>query len=177
VVVALLNAIGTDERYLHRLLRQRRRAPILLERHVALQLQPTHHRPPVHDRRAGCREVRNVPAREWRAAGTALLAADGFHAGVVAAYREAEAVLEVEPADLAVGHDVEPELLLQQELAFDAVELDAREVARGHLLRFKSEARFLPRRRTEQAADDVGANAVELAHQSCRTPAAFTACA
>src|SRR5258706_9561282 len=130
----------------------------------------------MHDRSAGCGEVRDLPARERGGAGALLLCLDRLAAGVIAADREAEAVLEVEAAHLAVADDIETDLLLQFEVPLRARLRDAGKILGAHLSRLEGEARLFPVRRPQQAADHVGADAIE-GHQSCLIPAAFTAAA
>src|SRR3954462_1621672 len=182
MVVALHDAVRADQRDLHRLLRQRRRAPVFLERRIAHELETLHHRPTMHDRCTRAGEVRYVPAGKRRAARGAVLVRarvlSGAHLScLIAAHRQAEAVLEVEPADLAVGEDVQSDRFLQPQVLAYAVELDARELLRLELAGLQPEPRLLPFRRAEQAADDVGADAIQSRGHSWRTPAAFTACA
>jgi hypothetical protein len=84
--------------------------------------------------------------------------------GFVARDREAEAVLEIEPADFAVGYDVEADAFLQCHVLPYTVELDPGEIGlRGRALLHPG-ARGLPPRRAKQAADHVGADAIELSH-------------
>ena len=94
---------------------------------------------------------------------------------LIAAHREAEAVLEVEPTHLAVARDVEADRLLQGEMLAHAVELDLREFGGAELPGLELGPRLLPFRRPQQAADDVRTDTIERRHHSCRTPAAFTA--
>src|SRR6185503_18864680 len=119
----------------------------------------------MHYGRAGAREVGHVEARERRAPGDALLVLpEALGSRVVARYRKAEAVLEIEPADLAVGHDIQADAFLQRHMLLHAFEFDPCEFMRGKLLAFQPGAGILPRSRPQQAADDIGANALEVNH-------------
>src|SRR6266513_2918416 len=133
--------------------------------------------------RVSCRRcltgrIGNFPAAERRAArAAALLRADALAAAaVVAAYRKPEAVLEIEPADLAVGDDIEARAFLQLEIFPDAIELQPGEGFAVHQPAVEAQARLLPARRAQQAADDVGARGGQAAHCTF-PPSSFTAAA
>src|SRR5438128_6209116 len=124
MIEALRDAVWPDERHFHGPFRERRHPQILLERHIARELQALPDRPAMDHRGAGAGEIGNFPAAERRAARAAvLLRADALAAAVVAAHRKPEAVLEIEPADLAVGDDVQARAFLQIEIFLDAIEL------------------------------------------------------
>ena len=153
MVEALHHAVGSDQGDLDRLFCNRGHASVFIQWRI-------------------------VPARERRAAGDApLVRAHGLGASVVAADGEAEAVLEVEAAHFAVGDDVEADALLQVEVTPHAFQLHARELLGRELAGFQCEAGLLPVGGAQQAADDVGADAIEAVHWSWRIPAAFTAAA
>src|SRR5207302_7725904 len=151
---------------------------ILLERHVARELQALPDRPAMDHRGARTGEIRNLPAAERRAARAAvLLRADALApAAVVAAHRKPEAVLEIEPADLAVGDHIEARAFLQLEVFLDAIEFQSAEGFPVHQPAVEAQPRLLPARRAQQAADDVGAHACEAAHCTF-PPSSFTAAA
>src|SRR4030095_8021823 len=120
-------------------------------------------------RRPGEPEVGDVEARERRAAGYAALVlanalTDALAPGVVAGHRKAEAVLEIEPADLAVGHDVKADAFLERQMPLYAFELHGGEFMAGKRVALHPCARVFPRRRAQQAAHDVGADAIEVSH-------------
>src|SRR6267143_2097113 len=127
-------------------------------------------------RGAGAGEIGNLPAAERRAARAAvLLRADALAAAaVVAAHRKPEAVLEIEPADLAVGDDIEARAFLQLEIFPDAIELQPGEGFAVHQPAVEAQPRLLPARRAQQAADDIGAR--QAAHCTL-PPSSFTAAA
>ncbi len=156
------------------LLCQRRNAPVFLQGDVSFQGKFFNHRAAVHHRGAAARKVGYVEARERLAALAArLMRAHAFAGGCVAAHREAEAVLEVEPADLAVGDDAQPGAFLQREVLPDAFELDRREFLDRYPVFVQPAARVLPRLGPQEAADDIGADARR--GYSCLTPAVLTA--
>src|SRR4051812_16957362 len=165
MVEALEDAVRTDEGDLERLLRERSRTPELFERNVPLELQPARDRAPVHHRRACAGEIGHVEAGERRARGcAALVLGEPLGAGVVAGNREAEAVLKIEPSNLAVGHDIEADRFLQSQILADALELYPGEIGPGHRALLEVGARRLPCPRPKQAPHDVGADATELSH-------------
>src|SRR5207237_9991960 len=104
--------------------------------------------------------------RGRRAAGALLLCVYSIGTGVIAAHREAEAVLEVEPAHFAVGDDVEADRLLQRDMALDAFELHTGKLGGAELARLERQARLFPFRRPQQAAHHVGADAIKASHFS-----------
>jgi hypothetical protein len=165
MVEALHDAVRADERHLDRLRRERRDAPVFLERHVTHELEPLHHRTAVHHRRSGGAEIRHVEARERLAAGAArLVALHALTGRLVPAHCQAEAVLEVEPAQLAVGDDLQPHAFLQLEVAADAGDFDRLELGSRHAAGFEARSRILPHLGPQEAADDIGADALELSH-------------
>ena len=113
MVEALADAVRADQRHLGRRLRDAGDELVFLERHVARELEPRLDRPAVRDRRALLVQ-RHLPAPQRGAAfDPPLVGLQRRAAGVVALDRGAEAVLEVEPAHLAVADDVEADALLQ----------------------------------------------------------------
>ena len=60
-------------------------------------------------------------------------------------------------AEFAVGHDLEPDLLLHVDGVADAIVLDARELAVADLLAGMAPERLPQCRRPQQAADVIGA--------------------
>ena len=108
MVEALRDPVRSYERDLHRLARKRFHAIEFRERHIARELELAHDRPPMRDRRSRTGEIRDVPPAQGIAAlGAFLMHLEVVRAGVIAANRKAEAVLEVEPAHLAVGDHIE----------------------------------------------------------------------
>ena len=119
----------------------------------------------MHHRRAGPGDIGHIEARERRTrGGAALVLREALGAGVVAGDGEAEAILEIEAADLAIGHDVEADIFLQRQILAYAVELDPGEIGARHRALLHTGAGGLPRLRAKQAAHHVGADAVELSH-------------
>src|SRR5712692_2429814 len=162
---ALADAIGADQRHLERLLRMPAREAILIEQEVALEAQALEHRPAARHRGSVVVQVGQIEALERLAAGNALLG--GAHIASArrkAAHRGAEAVLEVEATDLAVGHDIEPEILLEADRIAHRLILDAPERLCAQPAFIELRARLAPGGRAQQAAHHIGANYVERIH-------------
>ncbi len=112
-------------------------------------------------------QVGHVEARQRAAAGDARLGgAQRRPGGGEAAHRGAEAVLEIETADLAVGDDLEPEILLEADRVAHRMILDAPELLLGHATFVERRARFAPGRGAQQAADHVSAQQIQRARHS-----------
>ena len=79
---------------------------------------------------------------------------------VKAADREPETVLEIQTADLAVGHDVEPNGFLQCHQLANARKLDVCKSRRAEFAGIETRPRLQPRARPQQAADNVGPDAM-----------------
>ena len=108
------------------LLRHRARAFVLGERDVVGKLQSAPG--PDGDARPACRPL---PGREYPSAAAARRLPIAPHVnaqrvtrGVEARDRKPKTVLEIQPADLAIGHYVEPNTFLQSDEFADARKLD-----------------------------------------------------
>src|SRR5712692_2048889 len=162
---ALADAIGADQRHLERLLRMPAREAILIEQEVALEAQALEHRPAARHRGSVVVQVGQIEALERLAAGNALLG--GAHVARArrkAAHRGAEAVLEIEAPDLAVGNHIKPQALLEAERRAHRLVLDAPERLCAQPAFIELRARLAPDGRAQQAADHIGANYVERIH-------------
>ena len=163
VVKALRHAVGANEAHLHRLGGERRHALVFFHRHVAREKYALEHRAAVRHRRALAVKVGNVPARHRLGALCALFVQLEYVllGVVVTAHRQAEAVLKVEPADLAVGDHFHAGGLLHRHGLADAVHLNGVELLRADQAPVHAHARFFPGGRSQQAADVVGTNGVQ----------------
>ena len=81
-------------------------------------------------------------------------------ARVKAADRQPETVLEIQTADLAVGHDVQPNGFLQRHQLANARELDVCKRRRTEFAGIETRPRLQPCGRPQQAADDIGSDAM-----------------
>ena len=108
----------------------------------------------------------DVPALQWcRAFNPPLVDLEGRAVGVEALDAGTETVLEVQPAHLAVADDVEAGALLQRHRILDRRVLDGAKVVRADLALVEPGARLLEAGRAQQAADDVGADRLEIVHE------------
>jgi hypothetical protein len=134
------------------------RETVLVEQDVALELQAPRRGPPARHGRPMLVEIRHVEARHRASAGDARLGgAHGRRRRGETGHRRAEAVLEIQPANLAVGHDLEAEAFLEADRVSHRLVLDASELLLRQAAFVERGAGFPPRRRTEQAAHHVGA--------------------
>ena len=165
VVEALRDAIRPDQRDLGRGLRDLGDEFIFLERHVAAEPQPLLGGPAMRDRRAGVVHLLDFPAlARLRALDAPLIALDRGTVGVEALDRRAEAVLEVQAADLAVGDDVEPDALLEPHAAAHRLVLALAHLRGAQFALVEADALFPQSRRPQQAADDVRPDCLEIGH-------------
>ena len=149
---ALCDAIRPDQRHLDRPIRHRRGGLVFLKNDVLLQLQPFDRGAPRGDRRPGglvvglgaiAGIVRVAPSLRI----TEVLAGDRWR--VVARHRVAEAVLEIAPPELAVGHDRQADLLLLPDDVADRAVFDG-VGARSRKARREGDAPMRRRRSVEQ---------------------------
>ena len=108
---------------------------------------------------------RHLPAPQRGAAFDALgIGLDRAGAGIEALDRGAEAVLEVQPAHLAVADHVEANPLLEFHRGAHRLVLDRAKRCGVELALIESFARLDHGSRPQQAADHVGADRFQVAH-------------
>ena len=165
MVEALADAVRADEGDLGGNAGHRADVTVLVEGQVAREPQPFRRRQPVPDRHSGGHVPVDVPALQ-RLALTGLVH-QGLHAG---GHRTkpfdtgAEAVLEVEAAELPVGDHAEAGAFLERHRFPDALILHRAQVLGRHLAGVETLPDLLEPLRTQQAADHVGPHGCHVAH-------------
>ena len=167
IVEALRDPVRPDQRHLEGLRCELADALIFLERNIAPEREARVRGAAMRHRGPDIVHLRDVPAlQRRRALHAALVDLERGALGVIALDRGAKTVLEIQPAHLAVADHVEAGTFLQPHRGLDYGILDGPKTGLVDTPLVKIDARVFQVLRTQQAADHVGPDGLEIDHSA-----------